>query len=303
MLLPPSVSFHPRPHERSDRHERAALCRLRVQHDAAVLRRGSRRVRRRWCRRNRASPRRSCPRAATRSRSPGSGRPASRRRSAFRQASRCCRCRPFPGPDDPEERIASLCASVRRLAPFEPETILCLTGPVGDRDPQEARKIVVEGLREVARAGEEAGVRVALEPIHASARDDFTIVGQHPRRRRPARRGQASRAWGSSSTRGTSGTRRTCSTTSARTRTASPPSTSTTGATRRVAGTTGRFPATASWTCPPCSERWRPAGFDGWYELEIFSTETYPDSLLKLDPAEIVRRGKAGFLQAWNGRH
>ena len=44
-------------------------------------------------------------------------------------------------------------------------------------------------------------------------------------------------------------------------------------------------------------------GFDGWYELEIFSTETYPDSLLKLDPAELVRRGKAGFMQAWEARH
>lgn len=45
----------------------------------------------------------------------------------------------FPGPDDPQARIESLCASVRRLAAFAPETVLCLTGPVGDRDPQEAR--------------------------------------------------------------------------------------------------------------------------------------------------------------------
>ena len=44
-------------------------------------------------------------------------------------------------------------------------------------------------------------------------------------------------------------------------------------------------------------------GFDGWYELEIFATETYPDSLLKLDPVELVRRGKAGFLGAWEARH
>src|SRR4029079_13755277 len=52
--------------------------------------------------------------------------------------------------------------------------------PVGSRDPGEARRIVVEGLRAVARAGEEAGVRVALEPIHASARDEFTIVDTLP---------------------------------------------------------------------------------------------------------------------------
>ena len=43
-------------------------------------------------------------------------------------------------------------------------------------------------------------------------------------------------------------------------------------------------------------------GFDGWYELEVFSSETYPDSLLELDPAELVRRGKAGFEAAWKAR-
>lgn len=43
-------------------------------------------------------------------------------------------------------------------------------------------------------------------------------------------------------------------------------------------------------------------GFDGWFELEVFSTETYPDSLLKLEPAELVRRGKAGFEAAWAAR-
>jgi sugar phosphate isomerase/epimerase len=43
-------------------------------------------------------------------------------------------------------------------------------------------------------------------------------------------------------------------------------------------------------------------GFDGWYDLEIFSAETYPDSLLALDPAELTRRGRAGFLRAWEAR-
>ena len=42
-------------------------------------------------------------------------------------------------------------------------------------------------------------------------------------------------------------------------------------------------------------------GFDGWYDMEIFSGEQYPDSLLKLDPVELVRRGREGFLGP--GRH
>jgi sugar phosphate isomerase/epimerase len=44
------------------------------------------------------------------------------------------------------------------------------------------------------------------------------------------------------------------------------------------------------------------AGFDGWVDLEIFSAATYPDSLLRLDPVELVRRGKAGFEEAWAAR-
>jgi sugar phosphate isomerase/epimerase len=208
----------------------------------------------------------------------------------------------FPGPDDPEERVASLCASVRRLAPFEPETILCLTGPVGDRDPAEARKIAVEGLREVARAGEEAGVRVALEPIHASARDDFTMVDNIPDAVELLDEvGMPSMGilfdtwhlW------------------------------DTPDVLDHIRAQAHRFPAvhvndwrdpTRGWDdralpgdgimdLPAIFGALEAGGFDGWYELEIFSTETYPDSLLKLDPAELVRRGKSGFLQAWGARH
>ena len=38
---------------------------------------------------------------------------------------------PFPGPDDPKERTAGLCAAIERFAPFEPEVVLCLTGHPG----------------------------------------------------------------------------------------------------------------------------------------------------------------------------
>jgi sugar phosphate isomerase/epimerase len=68
------------------------------------------------------------------------------------------------GPPDPEERVAALCASVRRLAAYEPASVLCLTGPVGDLEPEHARRLVVEGLREAAAAAREAGVRFGLEP-------------------------------------------------------------------------------------------------------------------------------------------
>ena len=207
----------------------------------------------------------------------------------------------FPGPEDPGERIESLCASVRRLAAFDPETVLCLTGPVGERDPQEARRIVVDGLREVARTGAEVGVRVALEPIHASARDDFTMVDNLPDTVELLEEvgepmGILFDTWHLWDT---------------------------PGVLDHIRAHAHRFPAvhvndwrdpTRGWDdralpgegimdLPAIFGALEAGGFDGWYELEIFSTETYPDSLLKLDPAELVRRGKAGFMQAWEARH
>lgn len=77
---------------------------------------------------------------------------------------------PMEGPSEPEARVDALCASVRRLAELEPECVLFLTGP-GER-----RDVVLEGVRRVAAAGEEAGVRVALEPVHASQKEAFSFV-------------------------------------------------------------------------------------------------------------------------------
>jgi len=77
------------------------------------------------------------------------------------------------GPPDVRERISSLCASIRRLAPYEPESVLVITGPTADAD---SRQIVVEGLRQIAAAADEAGVRLGLEPIHPSQRDTVSFV-------------------------------------------------------------------------------------------------------------------------------
>lgn len=80
------------------------------------------------------------------------------------------------GPLDVEERIESLCASMARFARYEPESVLCLTGPAGELGETEARRIVIDGLRRIAAAADEAGVRLGLEPIHASQQDALTLV-------------------------------------------------------------------------------------------------------------------------------
>ena len=207
---------------------------------------------------------------------------------------------PFPGPEEPEERVASICASVRRFARFEPVAMLCLTGPVGDRDPDEARAIAAEGLREIAAAGAQAGVRVALEPIHASARDDFTMVDTIPGaveflESAGADMGIMFDTWHLWDT------------------------PNVLDEIRRHAGrfvgvhvndwrdpTRGwddrALPGEGVMDLPAIFEALEEGGYDGWFELEIFSSETYPDSLLKLDPVELVRRGRVGFLDAWEER-
>ena len=84
------------------------------------------------------------------------------------------------GPEDVETRIEALCASMHRFARYEPDCVLCLTGPAGGRDEADARSLVIDGLRRIAAAADEAGVRLGLEPIHASERDALTLVTTIP---------------------------------------------------------------------------------------------------------------------------
>ena len=111
------------------------------------------------------------------------------------------------GPDDVEERVESMCASLRRFARFEPDCVLCLTGAAGEREEVEARELVVDGLRRLAATADSAGVRLGLEPIHASQRDGLTLVTTIPETLSCSRR-PACRTSGSWSTSGTSGTPR-----------------------------------------------------------------------------------------------
>jgi sugar phosphate isomerase/epimerase len=75
------------------------------------------------------------------------------------------------GPPDPAERVEAIRATIRRLAPFEPECVLFLTGPAeGDR------ATILEGIRAIAEEGEAQGVPVALEAIQREFAHFWTIV-------------------------------------------------------------------------------------------------------------------------------
>jgi sugar phosphate isomerase/epimerase len=74
------------------------------------------------------------------------------------------------GPEDPAERVEAIRGCVRRLAPFEPECVLFLTGPGDDREA------VLEGIQAIGDEGAAQGVPVALEPIQREFAHFWTIV-------------------------------------------------------------------------------------------------------------------------------
>jgi sugar phosphate isomerase/epimerase len=84
------------------------------------------------------------------------------------------------GPDDPAERVESICASLERLAPFRPSGFVCLTGTGEGRDPDEARGVVVDGLRTIAREADRLGVRIGLEPYQRDGGELWTIACSIP---------------------------------------------------------------------------------------------------------------------------
>jgi sugar phosphate isomerase/epimerase len=207
-----------------------------------------------------------------------------------------------PDPADPEERIELLAASVRRLAAYEPEMVMFLTGAPGDRDEAEARAIVIEGIRVLGSVGRETGVRVGVEPIHRTANAEFSIITDLPGAEALLEEagddsvGILFDTWHLWDT------------------------PDVLEHARRLAH---RFPAvhvndwrakTRDWDdralpgegimdLPAIIGALEAGGYDGWYDMEIFSGEQYPDCLLKLDPVELVRRGREGFTRAWEARH
>ena len=80
------------------------------------------------------------------------------------------------GPPERQERLAELCTSIRRLASYEPECVLCLSGPLGQRSEDEGRAIVRDGLRQAAAAARAAGVRLGFEPVHPGQDDTAGFV-------------------------------------------------------------------------------------------------------------------------------
>jgi sugar phosphate isomerase/epimerase len=205
------------------------------------------------------------------------------------------------GPANPSERIEAICTSVHRLARFEPSSVVCLTGPGDDRDT------VVEGLRMIGDEAARAGVRIGLEPINRIGGEDWTSISSLQEAAellddadRPALGIQFDswHVW------------------------------NTPELVDEIERHAHRFVGVhiADWRDPTrgWADRVLPgdgvadlpallgtlerAGWDGFYDLEIFSDNgtfgnAWPGSLWDVPEEELARRGKEAFERAWSARN
>ena len=207
---------------------------------------------------------------------------------------------PIGGPDDPGERVAAFCASLRRLAPFRPSAVVLLTGVA-------ERRVIVDGLRAIAAEARALGLTIALEPYSRFEGERWSIV--HTIRDAVALIDEAGVAedvgvmfdvwhlWDDPVVEDDIAAH-----------------------IDRIAGV-----HVCDWREPPrgFADRVLPgagaagvprllgalerAGWDGFYDLEIFSDNgafgsAYPDSLWDVPSDELVRRGREAFLACWERR-
>jgi sugar phosphate isomerase/epimerase len=209
----------------------------------------------------------------------------------------------LPGPETPAERVEALCAGIRRLAPFRPTAVVCLTGPAGALGEEEARRTLVDGLRAVCAEAELHGLRVGLEPMSAAFREDWTTI---------TTLGEAAELCdevGAANLGLTFDTWHLWDTPHLREeverladRIVAVHVNDWRGETRgwcdRVLPGEGVAPL------PAVLRLLHESGWRGPYELEVFSDDgafgdAYPDSLWREDPAGLVRRGREAFLRQW----
>lgn len=85
-----------------------------------------------------------------------------------------------PEPDDPQKRVEAFLPNMERMAKLRPESIVVVTGPLGNRTKEEAFDLCVSGFRRMAAVAGDLGVNLAFEPIHRSQADVFTFIWDIP---------------------------------------------------------------------------------------------------------------------------
>jgi sugar phosphate isomerase/epimerase len=205
----------------------------------------------------------------------------------------------FANPTDPKERRKELIAAIKRLGAFDPVAVMLLPGaPREGEDPKETRRIVREGLKAVYDAAGEAGVTLAFEPLRKSA---GSIINTMPEALEFADEAGIPNMriiydtwhfW------------------------------DTPGVYNHIRDHVKSIITVQVNDWPKQPRSWQDrlltgdgimdlskifgaletAGYTGWYDLEIFSDKSYPDSLLLMPPAEFAKRAYAKFKASWDKR-
>jgi sugar phosphate isomerase/epimerase len=207
----------------------------------------------------------------------------------------------FREPRDPKERRKELCASIRRLAAFNPVGVMVLSGAPSD-NPAADRRTIVEGLKAAADTAGEIGVELGFEAIR---KDAGSIISTLPE---------------------TLGIIEDIGAPNIRVIFDSWHFWDLPDILNDLRKHADRF------ICIQVNDRRRPrswadrllpgdgdldlggffgalesGGFKGWYDLEVFSDHglwgnTFPDSLYTLGAPEVAKRAVAGFRKAWDKR-
>jgi sugar phosphate isomerase/epimerase len=207
----------------------------------------------------------------------------------------------YPGPADPDERVEAMIVSIRRLALFDPAVIVVLTGSGAGRDPADARKIIVEGLREAARAAAEHDIELSLETIPADPDLDISTIETIPEAVELIDEIAAPNlglCWDACNLGHTADV---------------------VELTERHAGLVNsvhvadldqprgpvdrRFPGEGSLDLPAMLAALRRGGYEGWYDVEVLARDGLEfdgdAAVWRLPPAEIARRAREGMAAVW----
>jgi sugar phosphate isomerase/epimerase len=209
------------------------------------------------------------------------------------------------GPDSVPERVALMQEGVRRLSELEPTSILCLTGPRGELPQAEARKVAADALHQLAETADEAGVPLSFETFRYAEPQNLSLVfGLDDALAFLDEAGRPDiglaydiwHLWGSSDR------------LLEQTRELAPRV--------NVVQLNDYKEPLRSWNdrvlpgdgiadLPGIFAALREGGYDGWYDLEVFSDDgrwgmDFPDSVWKLPWEEQARRGYEGLMRAWD---
>lgn len=209
-----------------------------------------------------------------------------------------------PGSHNVDERVKIMCEGVKRLAVLEPSSVLCLTGPRGEMSQSDARARAAEGLHTLAATADEVGVPLSFETFRFIEPQNLSVIfglEDAVAFLDEAERPDVSlcydvwQLWGSSDrllelTRELAPRVNVVQINDVREPTR--------GWHDRV------LPGDGVADLPAILRALRDGGFDGWYDLEVFSDDgrwgqDYPDSVWKLPWEEQARRGHDGLQRAW----